>query len=174
MEIIVDVARGLAERYDMEFEQLGCDRNHIHLLCSAHPKIAPGQIVRVFKSITGRELFRRKPALKKELWGGEFWSDGYYVGTVGEGGNWQVVETVCAKARGAARRTTTVNSLLIPRGLATGIFMCAWHDAQAAVSDESRETEWSAVTGRKDDANKARASSEMGVSGGSMRQNPCT
>ena len=91
-EIISEVARGLAERYDMEFERLGCDRNHIHLLCSAHPKIAPGQIVRVFKSITGRELFRRKPALKKELWGGEFWSDGYYVGTVGEGGNWQVVE----------------------------------------------------------------------------------
>lgn len=72
VEIIVDVARGIAERADMEFEQLGCDRNHIHLLCSAHPKIAPGQIVRVFKSMTGRELFRRKPALKKELWGGEF------------------------------------------------------------------------------------------------------
>ena len=97
VEIIVDVSRGLAERYDIEFEQLGCDRNHIHLLCSAHPKIAPGQIVRVFKSITGRELFRRKPALKKELWGGEFWSDGYYVGTVGEGGNWQVVEQYVEK-----------------------------------------------------------------------------
>ena len=97
VEIIVDVARGLAERYDIEFEQLGCDRNHIHLLCSAHPKIAPGQIVRLFKSITGRELFRRKPALKKELWGGEFWSDGYDVGTVGEGGNWQVVELYVQK-----------------------------------------------------------------------------
>lgn len=90
--ILTEVTRGLAERYDMEFERLGCDRNHIHLLCSAHPKIAPGQIVRVFKSITGRELFRRKPALKKELWGGQFWADGYYVGTVGEGGNWRVFE----------------------------------------------------------------------------------
>ncbi|MDR4484930.1 MAG: IS200/IS605 family transposase [Nitrospirales bacterium] len=57
VEIIVDVARGLAERYDIEFEQLGCDRNHIHLLCSAHPKIAPGQIVRLFKSITGANCF---------------------------------------------------------------------------------------------------------------------
>ena len=90
--IIVEVTRGLEERYDMEFERLGCDRDHIHLLCSAHPKIAPGQIVRVFKSVTGRELFRRKPELKRELWGGEFWADGYYVGTVGEGGNWRVVE----------------------------------------------------------------------------------
>jgi putative transposase len=90
--IIVEVMHGLEERYDREFERLGCDRDHIHLLCSAHPKIAPGQMVRVFKSITGRELFRRKPALKKELWGGEFWTDGYYVGTVGERGDWQVVE----------------------------------------------------------------------------------
>jgi putative transposase len=90
--IIVEVMHGLEERYDMEFERLGCDRDHIHLLCSAHPKIAPGQIVRVFKSITGRELFRRKPELKKELWGGEFWTDGYYVGTMGERGDWRVVE----------------------------------------------------------------------------------
>jgi putative transposase len=90
--IIVEVMHGLEERYDMEFERLGCDRDHIHLLCSAHPKIAPGQIVRVFKSITGRELFRRKPELKKELWGGEFWTDGYYVRTVGERGDWRVVE----------------------------------------------------------------------------------
>jgi len=26
------------------------------------------------------------------LWGGEFWTDGYYVGTVGERGNWNAVE----------------------------------------------------------------------------------
>ena len=48
--------------------------------------------MRLFKSITARELFGRVPGLKRELWGGEFWTDGYYVGTVGEGGNWGVVE----------------------------------------------------------------------------------
>ncbi len=90
--IIVETARAIAERYDIEFEQIGCDRDHIHLLCAAHPKIAPGQIVRVFKSITAREIFRRKPKVKKALWGGEFWTDGYYVATVGERGDWNVVE----------------------------------------------------------------------------------
>ena len=69
--ILVETAGAIAERYDMEFEQIGCDRDHIHLLCSAHPKIAPGQIVRVFKSITAREIFRRKPEVKKALWGGD-------------------------------------------------------------------------------------------------------
>ncbi|MBW2149001.1 MAG: IS200/IS605 family transposase [Deltaproteobacteria bacterium] len=73
-------------------EAMGCDKNHIHLLCGAHPKMAPWRIVQIFKSITAREIFRRKPAVKKELWGGEFWIDGYYVGTVGEHGNWDTVE----------------------------------------------------------------------------------
>jgi hypothetical protein len=49
--IIVETAQAISERYDIEFEQIGCDGNHIHLLCSAHPKLAPGQIVRVFKSL---------------------------------------------------------------------------------------------------------------------------
>ena len=92
IQIITETAGEISERYDMEFERIGCDGNHIHLLCTAQPKIAPGQIVRVFKSITAREIFRRKPDVKKSLWGGEFWTDGYYVATVGEGGNWSVVE----------------------------------------------------------------------------------
>ena len=95
--IIVETAKGIAERYDIEPEKMGCDKDHIHLLCSAHPKIAPGQIVRVFKSITAKEIFRRKPSVKKELWGGEFWTDGYYVATVGERGNWSKVEQYVEK-----------------------------------------------------------------------------
>jgi putative transposase len=92
VRIILETAQGIEERYDIEFETIGCDKDHVHILCSAHPKIAPGQIVRVFKSITAREVFLRKPKVKRELWGGEFWTDGYYVATVGERGNWRVVE----------------------------------------------------------------------------------
>ena len=92
VRIIVETAEGIAQRYDIEFESIGCDRDHIHILCSAHPKVSPGQVVRVFKSITAREVFRRKPGVKKELWGGEFWTDGYYVATVGRRGNWAVIE----------------------------------------------------------------------------------
>jgi len=54
--------------------------------------MSPGEIVWIFKSITGREVFRRKPLVRKELWGGEFWADGCYVATVGERGNWKTVE----------------------------------------------------------------------------------
>ena len=63
VRIIMLIAKEIEERYDIEFEQISCDKDHVHILCTAHPKIASDQIVRVFKSITARELF--KEALKK-------------------------------------------------------------------------------------------------------------
>ena len=90
--IIQETVAEIAERFPIEMEAIGTDKNHLHLLCSAHPKVAPGRIVQIFKSITAREIFRRKPAVKRVLWGGEFWTDGYYVVTVGERANWQTVE----------------------------------------------------------------------------------
>jgi len=89
---IKNVAIQISEKYDLEIEEMGCDINHIHLLCSFHPKYGGGQIVRLFKSITARELFMKFPELKKELWGGEFWSDGYYLATIGERGNLKHIE----------------------------------------------------------------------------------
>jgi len=73
VEIIRETAIGIQERYEIEIERMGMDNDHIHVLCRAHPKIAVGRIVQIFKSITGREIFRRKPAVKKDLWGGDFW-----------------------------------------------------------------------------------------------------
>lgn len=48
--------------------------------------LAPQQIVRVIKSITAREIYRLCPNVKKKLWGGNIWSAGYFVSTVGKNG----------------------------------------------------------------------------------------
>ena len=96
-EIIRVTATGIQERYAIEIEALGMDKDHIHVLCGGHPKLAPGEIVRIFKSITAREIFKKKPDVKKELWGGEFWTDGYFVATVGERANWTTVERYVQK-----------------------------------------------------------------------------
>ena len=93
---ILEIAKEIEERYDITFEKIGTDGNHIHILCSFHIKYSGGQVVGGFKSITARELFRRFPELRKKLWGGEFWSDGYYLATVSEKGNWQAVERYVA------------------------------------------------------------------------------
>ena len=89
---IMETAHAIHERYDIDFEKIGTDIDHIHILTSFHPKYGGGDVVRIFKSITAKVLFKRFPDLKKELWGGEFWSDGYYLATVSERGNWKQVE----------------------------------------------------------------------------------
>ena len=89
---IPEIAKEISERYDIEFEKIGCDINHIHLLLSFKPSLSTSEVVGIFKSITAIELFKRFPQLKKDLWKGQFWSDGFYMATVGERGNWNVVK----------------------------------------------------------------------------------
>ena len=89
---IPEIAKEISERYDIEFEKIGCDINHIRLLVSFKPSLSTSEVVGIFKSITAKELFRRFPQLKKDLWKGQFWSDGFYMATVGERGNWNVVK----------------------------------------------------------------------------------
>ena len=87
-----DTAAEIAERCPIEREAMGTDKNHLPLRCSAHPNVAPGRIVQLFKRLTAREICRRKPAVKRVLWGGAFGRDGYSVATGGERANWQTVE----------------------------------------------------------------------------------
>ena len=102
---ITTIAQEIALRYDITFDKIGTDGDHIHLLCSFPPKYSGSDMVRIFKSITGRELFKQFPALKKELWGGEFWSDGFYLATVSERGDWKTVERYVAN-QGKTRSTS--------------------------------------------------------------------
>lgn len=92
VKFIKEVVEQIAERYEVEIEEAGCGINHIHLFCSFHPKYAAGKVVRLLKSATARKLFEQFPEIKKELWGGEFWSDGYCIGTTGERGNLKTLE----------------------------------------------------------------------------------
>ena len=89
---IPEIARDIEQRYDIEFEKIGCDGNHIHLLVSFKPSLSTSEVVGIFKSITAKELFKRFPQLKQDLWKGQFWSDGFYMATVGERGNWNAVK----------------------------------------------------------------------------------
>ena len=54
-------------------------------------KPAPTKMVQIVKSLTARELFKRVPSVKKQLWGGEFWSKGYFISTVGRHGSEEVI-----------------------------------------------------------------------------------
>ena len=82
---LVEVLRSIGERYWFVFDAVGCDGNHLHVFVGAAPRYAPSRVVQIIKSITAKQLFKQSPNLRETLWGAEFWSDGGYIGTVGDG-----------------------------------------------------------------------------------------
>ena len=72
--------------------EIGTDEDHVHILVQSVPSYAVEKIVRTIKSIIGREVFSLHPDIKKELWGGHFWTSGYYANTVGQYGNAEVIK----------------------------------------------------------------------------------
>ena len=87
----------ISKRYEMHFVEIGADKDHVHFLVQSVPTYSPTKIVRAIKSITAREIFCQIPSIKKELWGGEFWTDGYYINTVSKRGNEDVVRQYVKK-----------------------------------------------------------------------------
>ena len=82
-EKLKEICQEISLRYEIEFLEIGTDSDHVHFFVQSVPTYSPTKIVRTIKSITAKEVFRQMPEVKKQLWGGEFWSDGYYISTVG-------------------------------------------------------------------------------------------
>jgi REP element-mobilizing transposase RayT len=87
-----EIRLGIEARYEIKFLEIGRERDHVHFLVQSVPTYSPEQIVRTIKSITARKIFERCPEVKKLLWGGEFWTGAYYVGSVSEHGEEQVIQ----------------------------------------------------------------------------------
>lgn len=83
-QVIVNICQEISKRYEIRFLEIGSERDHIHFLIQSVPNYSPTKIVTKVKSILAREIFSQCPEVKKKLWGGEFWSDGFFVSTVGE------------------------------------------------------------------------------------------
>lgn len=73
--------------YEIRFVEIGADEDHVHFLVQSVPMQSPKRIIQTIKSLTARELLERHPEITKILWGGKFWTSGYYVNTVGRYGN---------------------------------------------------------------------------------------
>ena len=74
----------VAESYDITIEDLEVCEDHVHTLCSFPPRYSIAQVVTRFKSLSARTVFREYPQVKRQLWGGEFWEDGYFARTLGD------------------------------------------------------------------------------------------
>ena len=83
-QVLKEVCLDIAKRYQIEFLEIGTDRDPTHFLVQSVPSYSPTKIITIIKSLTAKEVFDRVPSVKKQLWGGEFWTDGDYVSTVGQ------------------------------------------------------------------------------------------
>ena len=86
-QVLRSVCLDISWRYEIEFIEIGTDGDHVHFLLQSVPTYSPTKIITLLKSLVAREVFKRCPHVKKKLWGGEFWSDGFFVSTVGPQGN---------------------------------------------------------------------------------------
>ena len=96
-KLLKEICTEIEKRYEIRFLEIGTERDHIHFLIQSVPTYSPTKIVTKVKSITAREIFSQIPSVKKQLWGGEFWSDGYFVSTVGEHANEDVIRQYIKK-----------------------------------------------------------------------------
>ncbi len=95
--VLRDVCLDLERRYQLKFMEIGTDKDHVHFLVQSVPAYSVTKLVTLIKSITAREVFRVCPHVKKQLWGGEFWTDGYFVSTVGRHGDEDTIRNYVKK-----------------------------------------------------------------------------
>ena len=82
----------ILKKYEIHFLEIGTDNDHVHFLIQSVPTYSPTKIVTTIKSLTAREIFARVPEVKKQLWGGNFWTSGYFIATVGKNGTETTVQ----------------------------------------------------------------------------------
>ena len=91
-QALKDVCLGIQQRYEIRFIEIGADGDHVHFLIQSVPNLAPSRIAQIIKSLTSKHIFDHHPQVKKILWGGHFWTSGFYMNTVGQYANEDVIK----------------------------------------------------------------------------------
>jgi putative transposase len=92
IEFLKEIMEGLSQRYYFKFDVIGIDGDHFHAVLGAAPRYSPSQVMGTIKSWSARLIFQKYPYLRRELWGGEFWSDGGHIDTVSEFGGLEKIK----------------------------------------------------------------------------------
>ncbi len=83
-EHLKEVFQRIAEEYEFKIDTMEVMEDHVHIFVEVPPRYSPAQVGQILKSVSAREVFKKFPKLRKQLWAGEFWSDGYFVRSVGD------------------------------------------------------------------------------------------
>jgi len=107
--VLKEICLDSAQRYERAFLEIGTDKDHGHFLVQSVPSSSPTKMVKMIKSLTAREIFRRVPTVKKRSWGGAFWSKGSFISTVGRHGNEEVIRQYVRQQGSAKVSNSTVS-----------------------------------------------------------------
>ena len=83
-DFVRDCFDSIADIYDLEIEAMEIAEDHVHIFLGFPPRYSISKVVQFLKGISARKVFQKFPEVKRELWGGEFWENGYFVRTVGD------------------------------------------------------------------------------------------
>ena len=98
-EVLKSICLEIKKRYQIKFLEIGTDEDHAHFLVQSVPTYTVTKVVTTVKSITARGVFKQCPEVKRELWGGEFWTDGYFASTVSKHGDENMISNYVKKPR---------------------------------------------------------------------------
>lgn len=79
-----EVFARIAEEYEFRIDTMEVKEDHVHIFIEAPPSYSPVQLVQVIKSISAKELYKQFPDMRKEMWSGKIWNEGYFVRSVGD------------------------------------------------------------------------------------------
>jgi REP element-mobilizing transposase RayT len=101
-EGLKQICLDISDRYEVHFIEIGHEPYHVHFLVQSVPSYSVSKMINMLKSITAKELFKRFPEIKTKLWGGKFWTSGFYANTVGQYANEEVIKAY-VKNQGAEK-----------------------------------------------------------------------
>lgn len=74
----------IAEEYEFHIDTMEVMEDHIHVFIEAPPSYAPARVVQIMKSISAKQLYKKYPEIRKKMWSGAIWGEGYFVRSVGD------------------------------------------------------------------------------------------
>jgi len=108
-ETLKQLCIGISQRYEIKILELGSDEDHVHFLIQSVPNTSITRIVTVLKSITAQEIYKTHQEVKILLWGGNFWTSGYYANTVGSHGMEEVIQNYVKEHGGKYKKYIVSN-----------------------------------------------------------------
>ena len=81
---VQEIFEEISKNHEFDIDTLEVSEEHVHIFLSFPPRYSISRVVGMMKSISASVIFKEYPEVKQELWGGEFWEDGYFVRTVGD------------------------------------------------------------------------------------------